>query len=180
MSEAPDWLRPISGTVRAVNRLFTACAGALAIFILCVILYDVTLRYVFDRPTIWAIDFASFALSYLFFLSLAPALDSGFHVSVDYFNHKFSERFQRWAGVLASLLAIVFALVLFWELLDATLEEFVENNLTPTAVPIRVKWLFLAGPIGAAQMVITACVIAVETIYGVPARSPTEDDVLEA
>jgi len=172
MSIAPDWLSPFSVSVRAVNRVFTMCAGALAMFILCVVIYDVVLRYLLNKPTIWAIDFASFALSYLFFLALAPALDSGFHVSVDYFNHKFSERFQHWAAVLAALFAIVFAIILFWELLDATIEEFVENNLTPTAVPIQVKWLFLAGPVGALQMLFTACIVAVETVYGVAAQSP--------
>jgi len=179
MAQSADWLRPVSVPVRVVNRLFTVCAGTLAIFILCVVLYDVTMRYVFSRPTIWGIDFASFALSYLFFMALAPALDSGFHVSVDYFNHRLGARFQRWAAVLAALLAIVFAAILFWELLDATIEEFVENNLTPTAVPIRVKWLFLIGPIGGAQMLLTACVVALETICGIAPATPTADGRLE-
>ena len=180
MMQGADWLRVVSVPVRAVNRVFTLCAGTLALFILCVVLYDVTMRYVFDRPTIWAIDFASFALSYLFFLSLAPALDSGFHVSVDLFTHKLGPAFRRWASVLAALLAIVFAAILFWELLDATIEEFIENNLTPTAVPVRVKWIFLIGPIGSFQMLLTAVVVAIETMRGIVPSSPNGERLVES
>ena len=161
---AAAW-RVFGRVVRAVNRVFTVLAGTLALFILCVILYDVTLRYVFDAPTIWAIDFASFSLSYLFFLALAPALEGGFHVSVDFFSQRFTPRMRRAATVIAAGLAIAFVAVLFWELLDATIEEFIENNLTDTAVPVRVKWLYLVGPIGSLQMLLTAIWMAVEQIF---------------
>lgn len=160
--------------VHAVNRVFTVLAGALSLFILCVILYDVTLRYVFDAPTIWAIDFSSFALSYLFFLALAPALEGGFHVSVDFFSQRFPPRLRRIAALVAAALAIGFVAVLFWELLQATIEEFVVNDLTPTAVPVRVKWLYLVGPIGAFQMLLTAIFLAGEQIRGVEPPRPAD------
>jgi TRAP-type C4-dicarboxylate transport system permease small subunit len=81
---------------------------------------------------------------------------------------------QRIAAVLSALLAIGFVAVLCWELLDATIEEFVENNLTPTAVPIRVKWLYLAGPIGGFQMLLTAIFMAGEQIRGTARPRPAD------
>ena len=179
MTQEADWLRTLSVPVRAVNRLFTACGGLLVIFILCSILYDVVMRYVFNAPTIWVLDFASFALSHLFFLALAPALDSGFHVSVDFFVQRLGAVFRRRAAILASLLGIIFAAIFFYELLDTTIEEFAENNLTPTAVPIQVRWISLVGPIGGFQMLLTGFVLAVESMRGIAMSTPADGGVAE-
>ena len=172
MSPAAGWIAPLARFTCAVNRVFAAFSGALAVFILGVVLYDVTLRYLFDDPTVWAIDFASFSLTYLFFFALAPALEGGFHVSIEFFSQRASDRLRRIAAVAASLLAVAFAAVLLWQLLDATITEFAENNLTPTAVPVRVKYIFIIGPIGALQMLLTAVVMAADALRGVRAAVP--------
>lgn len=166
MVAAAACLSALGTVTRAVNRVFAACAGVLALFILFAVLFDVVLRYLLNDPTIWAIDFASFALSYLFFLALAPALESGFHVSVDYFSQQFGAAMRRRTEILAALLAIVFAAILFWELLDATIEEFIEDNLTPTAVPVPAKYVVMIGPFCALQLLLTSVVMAGQVIRG--------------
>lgn len=166
MAPGASWLDWPGVVVRAVNRVFTVCGGVLAIAILSVVLFDVFRRYVLNDPTTWAIDAASFSLSYLFFFALGPALQSGFHVSVDFFQQFYSARGRRIAAIVSAALAIVFAWVLFRELLDNTIDEFVENNLTPTAVPVPVKWVVVIGPIGAFQMLLTAVVMAIDTLRG--------------
>jgi len=180
MAQGTGWLEWPGAVVRAINRVFTVCGGALAVMILVVVLTDVFLRYVVNDPTTWGIDVASFGLSYLFFFALGPALESGFHVSVDFFQQYYSERVQRWASIVASLLAVVFAAVLFWELLDTTIDEFVENNLTPTAIPVPVKYVVIIGPIGAFQMLLTAVAMAIDAMRGIRAPLKPADAGFEA
>ena len=71
---------------RAVNRAFALIASVLVLAIVAAILREVVFRYAFNEPSIWALDGARFTLLFVFFLALAPALESGHHVHVDLFD----------------------------------------------------------------------------------------------
>ena len=70
--------------------------------------------------------------------------------------------------------------MLFRELLDTTIDEFVENNLTPTALPVPVKYVVIIGPIGAFQMLLTAVVMAIDAMRGIRAPLKPADAGFEA
>jgi TRAP-type C4-dicarboxylate transport system permease small subunit len=143
---------------RAVNRVFIALAGAMALGIFAVILYDVLMRNAFDAPTVWALDVSRFLLVYLFFLALAPALEAGTHVSVDAVMHWVSPAAARRLRMAAVLLTMVFGMILLWQVTRATLDAFARDEMFPTAVPIRMKYVFWIGPLGTLQFVLTAVV----------------------
>lgn len=143
---------------RAVNRVFIALAGAMAVGIFAVILYDVLMRNAFDAPTVWALDVSRFLLVYLFFLALAPALEAGTHVSVDVLTHWVSPAAARRLRIAASLLTILFGAIVLWQVTRATADAFVRDEMFPTAIPLRMKYVFWIGPLGALQFVLTAIV----------------------
>lgn len=143
---------------RPINRLFTVVAGALALAIMLVVLQDVFRRYVLDDPSTWALDAASFMLVYMFFLALAPALESGAHVNVDLFTEALPPAMRRYVAIMGWGLVIVFGAVFLWKLWEATAEVFDSNELFPTATPMRVKYVWVIGPVGAAQFILTAIV----------------------
>ena len=155
----PGWLAPAQRVVGSINRVFVALSGALAVAIMVVILQDVVRRYVFNDPSTWALDVSSFMLMYLFFLALAPALESGSHVTVDLFNQILPARLKRPLAILGCVLVVAFGTVLLIQLLHATVEAFEDNNLFPTATPMRVKYIWIVGPVGTAQFVATAALI---------------------
>jgi len=144
---------------RAVNRAFTVVGGAIALFIVVLIVQDVVRRYGFNDPTIWALDLSSFLLLYLFFLALAPALQAGTHVNVDMFLGIMPPRLRAWMPVVANAAVLAFGVVFLDKLWEATVEAFEDDALAATAMPVKLKWLYVVGPIGTAQFVLTAAVL---------------------
>ena len=158
------WLAGLARFTRGVNRAFLALSGALAVTVMVIVLQDVIRRYVFNDPSVWALDVASFLLVYLFFLALAPALQSGSHVTVDLFNELLPVGLQRRLLLLGHVLLVAFGCVFFWQLFVAAREAFADNELFPTATPMRVKYVWVIGPIGCAQFVLTAIVLLATSV----------------
>jgi len=147
-----------------MNRVFLALAGLIAAAILAVMSYDLVARNVFDAPTVWALDFSRFLLLFMFFFALAPALESGAHVSVDLLEHYVSSRWKRILRILARVLVLVFGAFLMWQICRTTYEVFVENSLFPTVVPVRLKHVYWIAPIGVAQFLLTALALLAEDL----------------
>lgn len=153
---------------RRVNRLFLAIGGLLAMAILIVITYDLVARNVFSAPTLWALDISRFLMLFMFFLTLAPALESGAHVCVDIFVHQLAPGPRRVMRIAARILVLVFGAFLMWRICQNTYEAFVENALFPTVVPIRLIHVYWIAPLGVLQFLLTGIVQLSATVRGRP------------
>ena len=163
----PGWLAAASRATRGVNAVFLAVSGALAAAIMIVILQDVVRRYAFNDPSAWVLDICSFMLVYLFFLALAPALQAGSHVSVDLFRQLVPARFRHAVLMLGGALTVAFGAVLWTMLLNDTIEAFADDNPFPAStIPMKMKYIWIAGPIGVAQFVLTALVLLAAGLRG--------------
>ncbi len=147
-----------------VNRLFLFLGGVLAVLILVAIAYDLVARNVFDAPTLWALDISRFMLLFLFFLALAPALESGSHVAVDILDHYLAAGPRRMLRIIARVLILVFGGFLMWQISRTTVEAFQENALFPTVVPLRLKHVYWIGPLGVLQFLLTALVLLIDAL----------------
>ena len=155
---AGGWMVWLGRVTRALNRVFMLLAGALAVAICAIIFYDVLMRNAFNAPTIWALDVSRFLLVYLFFLALAPALQTGGHVSVDILEQWVSPQAWRRLRIAAMTLTVVFGCILLWQLTRSTVDVFVRDELFPTAIQLRVKYVYWIGPVGTLEFVLTAIV----------------------
>ena len=156
----PTWLRAAQRITRRVNAVFLAISGGLAAAIMLVILQDVVRRYAFNDPSAWVLDICSFMLVYLFFLALAPALEAGSHVSVDLFRQLVPVRCRHGVLLFGGALTVAFGAILWFMLLNDTIEAFADDNPFPAStIPMKVKYIWVVGPIGVAQFVLTALVL---------------------
>lgn len=149
---------------RRVNRVFLALAGLVGAAILLVMSYDLVARNVFDAPTLWALDFSRFLLVFLFFLALAPALESGSHVAVDIVQHYLAPGPRRALKIVAHIMTLVFGAFLMWQICRTAYEAFVENALFPTVVPVRLWQVYWVGPLGVLQFLLTGLVLLCEAL----------------
>jgi TRAP-type C4-dicarboxylate transport system permease small subunit len=156
---------------RRVNRVFAVLACVIVMAIVVVVVREVFFRYVLNAPSIWAMDGSSFALLFVFFLALAPALESGHHVNVDLFDPLVPARWHWHQRVLGHVLTVFFGLVLFWYLLDMTIEAFRSNELTYSVVPVPLKTIYWIGPVGAFEFVLTAIVLLLRAWRKPPATA---------
>ncbi len=152
---APRWFVAFARATRAVNRGFALAAALLAGVILVVVLTDVVLRWLAE-PTLWANDVARFALLYLFFLALGPALESGHHIAVDLFDRLLPRAIRPLQRPAGALVTLAFGAVLLWQTARLAHQAFADDRIATAVIVVPLKWIYLAGPVGALQFVLTA------------------------
>lgn len=140
---------------RWVNRWLLTAAGTLAAAILAVICYDLVSRNLFDAPTVWALDVSRFLLLFVFFLALAPALESGAHVSVDILDHFLPPAPRRAMRVAARVLVLVFGAILLWQVTRTARDAFETDELFPIVITLKLKHVYWIAPLGVVQFLLT-------------------------
>ncbi|MCC6473178.1 MAG: TRAP transporter small permease subunit [Burkholderiales bacterium] len=150
-----DWLEALARFTSTVNRWFLRAAGAIALVILVTIACDLVLRNVFDAPTLWALDVSRFLLLFVFFLALAPALESGSHVSVDLLEHYLRGGPRRAMRIAARALVVVFAAILLWQVWRTTSDAFATGELFPIVINLKLKQVYWIAPVGVLQFLLT-------------------------
>ncbi|AJE48453.1 TRAP transporter small permease [Celeribacter indicus] len=147
--------RLFKSVVEGVNALFTALACILVAAI-GIIVVAATLARTFGTPQMWAHDYAQIAFVYVVFLSFAPALQSGQHVTVELFEELVPQSARRYLDHVAALACIVFGAIFCWYLWQLTARSFADGRLANAVVPVQLKWIQIIGPIGLIQFLLTA------------------------
>jgi TRAP-type C4-dicarboxylate transport system permease small subunit len=168
-----DWLSPIEALMRLINRAFAFLACLLVLVIMALIVVAVFYRYVLQDPIAWVLDITIFLLVFVFFLAVAPALESGSHIEVDLFDPLIPPWAYKGVRLIGKILTLIFAIVFFWFVL-AYYREIVEvDELSFTMITVQLKLIYWIGPIGALQFLVTAVVLLIR-FWQEPL--PVEDD----
>jgi TRAP-type mannitol/chloroaromatic compound transport system permease small subunit len=100
--------RALITIIRIIDR-FTDVTGTLisllSIPLFLAVGYEVTARYLFNAPTVWAFDVTYMLYGTLFMLGTAYALHKGAHIRADFFWEGFSPRTK---GIIDSVAYVVF------------------------------------------------------------------------
>lgn len=170
MTQGRSWIDAAAALIRAVNRAFALIACVLVAAIVLVVVREVVLRYGFNAPSTWSLDVARYLLQFTFFLALAPALESGHHVHVDLFDPLVPPAWRHWQRISGWVLVVFFGAVLFWYVLDLTVDVFETDEFSFSVIPVKLKYLYWIGPVGTLQFLLTGCVGLART-WSEPAAS---------
>lgn len=100
--------------------------------LLAVVGWEVTARYAFDAPTIWAYETIYMLYAALFMLGAAYALRTGAHVRTDFFSEKWPPRTRAAIDALAYLLLFFPGMLLFLVAgLESTLSSYAIDERSP-------------------------------------------------
>lgn len=142
---------------RATSRLVWLGGVASAVSILAIagiMTWEVAARYVFSRPTYWALEIVSYLLVATAALGMGYVMQRNGHVAVDVVERRLPRLGRAIAYRLTLLIAAVFALVLVWAGIDQTRHAYKlgEVSLTPLAMHM---WIPIAlVPIGGALLLL--------------------------
>lgn len=100
---------------RLNDRLGAWLIGYLVLLMFVILLYEITARYVFSAPTIWATEFTQLMFGAYVMLSGGYLLANNGHVNVDLFYNRLSLRLQALTHILTSFLFFAFVSVLLME-----------------------------------------------------------------
>lgn len=145
MTQSKTWrgAKRIARLHDAVSFAGFACGGAALALIVVIYAYEVTMRYFFLAPTIWASDFVTFLLLLSVFLAMPWLTREGGHVAVTLVPDMLPEKAGRLlirTGFLASSFACFWA---GWISLQENVVLFDRGTATLSTVRIP-KWTLAA------------------------------------
>lgn len=150
-------------------RWMALASGAILLLLMCFIVLDVVLRYVFNAPFSSSKEITEFAMVLIVFLALAYCGWTGGHISVDLFEKVLDRHSLRWLPpVLSFAGAALFAVIAWRALLEtiATLPQ-ISNMLRMPHYPFRFAVAF-----GSA---VFALVLLIQGIQAIRRRVPRPD-----
>lgn len=152
------FIEPLWKFTRAVNKAFALLAALVTLAILLFVLTAVITRYFFNWPLSELLDLTTFMLIFVFFLALAPALESGAHIEVDLFDPLIPQSLHKFQRLIGKAVTLLFAAVLLWFVWKTFHDVVKDDELSFTMLTVNLKYVYWIGPIGALQFLLTALV----------------------
>ena len=138
--------------IRAIERTNEAVGGWISFGIpvmAFLLLYEVIMRYGFNRPTIWVHDISQFIFGACYMLGAGFTLLRKGHVNMDMLYTRFSKRGKALADTISGLLFLLFLGIMVWQSGFMAYESviFNEHQITsvfePPLYPIKI--IFFIG-----------------------------------
>jgi TRAP-type mannitol/chloroaromatic compound transport system permease small subunit len=139
-------LRRILPALDRVSAALAVLAQAMIVVLICVMLYEVAARRLFNSPTLWSVDIVYMVNGTLFLISAGYTLLKERHVRIDFLSSRLPARVQHAVNALFYALLFLPLLALTTSAsLDKAWEAFVEKTLENMSVWQPVIWPFLTG-----------------------------------
>lgn len=135
--------------VDVVDGVLVAIGSTMLFALMCLVVADVTRRYLFNAPISWSYEVINnYLMPGLFFFAVSHTLKAHSHVAVDILHNYVSDRVRYVFEAIGSVLAVpVFALCA-WVAAGITLKEFHDNAVSTTGLPIPSWTISILFPIG--------------------------------
>jgi TRAP-type C4-dicarboxylate transport system permease small subunit len=149
-----------------IDRMIASVArGLCAVGVICVVTMmvlttaDVVARYVFNSPTMWADEMASYLLIAIVFLGLAQNLRADGHIRIDVVTNHVPQGARRMLEVFAFAIAILFSIILIAGTWTRFYNFWMRNTLSdsPLMTPM---WVAMV------PVVIGAVVLGIVSVWG--------------
>jgi C4-dicarboxylate transporter DctQ subunit len=136
---------------RILDRLmegFAWLAGLLMMFSLITVCIDVVMRYFFNRPTGWVLQFSEYILLYIPFLAAAFVLREDSHIRIDIVLNRLACDTQSLINAVTSLLACLVLAILTYYGTYITIDFYLRNVPTLKYLKIPEFLVIMVIPIG--------------------------------
>jgi len=129
-------IRRAGDVLYAIERTLTVVAVVFLFVIMVLVVADVFMRYVLNRPFSFAYDLIGlYLLAGVFFLTISDALREHAHVGVDILLHRFAPAGRRLSEIVTALVGL-FVFVLISKVgFDRALDNFQQNDVLAGAIP---------------------------------------------
>jgi C4-dicarboxylate transporter, DctQ subunit len=145
-------LTSVYGALRRATYWLATVAGILLVAVVVITLLEVVLRNIFNQPTYWSVDVASYLLLYAIFLASPYAQLQGSHVGLDLLP------VGRVLITIGNLFSIVFLTVFMHESWIVAREAYITQRVSASELAFPLFALYAVIPLGVA-LTLLICVI---------------------
>jgi TRAP-type C4-dicarboxylate transport system permease small subunit len=134
--EAAHMIKRAGDILAAIERALTVIAVVFLFVIMMLVVADVFMRYVVNRPFAFTYDLIGlYLLAGVFFLTLSDALREHAHVGVDILLHRFSPAGRRLSEIVTALVGLFVFILISKVGFDRALDNFQQNDVLAGAIP---------------------------------------------
>ena len=127
--------------------MFVGCAMLFAL--MCVVVGDVALRYIFNEPIHWAYEaVSSYLMPGIFFFAVSHTLKAHAHVSVDILHNYVNRRVRYVFEAFATLVSIPAFAICTWVSARNTMLEFTTAAVSSSGLAVPTWTISIMLPIG--------------------------------
>lgn len=122
--------------------------GVFAIILVLSINYDVMMRYLLNRPTVWAYDLSNYLIYGITFIVAACVQREGGHIRIDICISLFGAKTQAVTNCVISILCAVFCGIFVWKGFEATWVSYIHRYPLTGGIKIpefAILWLMPFG-----------------------------------
>jgi TRAP-type mannitol/chloroaromatic compound transport system permease small subunit len=117
-------LEQFLGLIDAINTWMGRIVAHLLLLLMLFMTYEVVMRYIFTRPSLWAMELNQYISVVLVALGAGYTLLNGKHINADVLYSRLGERTRAIFDLVTAPLFFLFIIVLFWQTLDVALESW--------------------------------------------------------
>ena len=133
----------LTRTLDAITRAVGRVVAWLILPMVASLVYEVTARYVFDAPTVWAYDMTYMLYGTFFMLGSAWTLQRGGHIRTDTFYADWTPRTRAIVDALCYLILFLPPMIVFLKLgIDYFWKSFQQNERIVTSPWLPIVWPF--------------------------------------
>lgn len=165
--DMPRWMALTITAIDTLNVWAGQVFAWLTVPLIFGVMYEVTARYLFTAPTVWAYDVSRFLYGAMFVLGAGYALSKGVHIRSDFLYRDWTPRTQ---GTVDLVLYLVFffptMVILLWVCGDWALtslmrgERGMDTSWAPLLGPVR-----MSLPVGVALLTLQGVAEALRAAY---------------
>lgn len=159
--------RIFSGIKLIFEKIFIVFARSsewILLLLALIIFYDVLMRYLFARPTIWALEISEYLLVYICFAGVTEAQRLRAHIKMRFFFNKFPEVIQLYLNLIFTLLTILFSFIIFLGAYDLAVTAFRLDAMSNTLLETPLFIPYALVPIGMGFLTLQSLFDMVESI----------------
>lgn len=125
-------MKNIAGNIENFNKRIALIGGMMLFAAAIITTYDVSLRFIFNNPTSWALEISQYCLLYGTFLGAAYAFKKDAYIRVDVITNLFSKGWQKKFFLLGHFVAMILFLLIAWHSSKFTYLCFKKGWTEPT------------------------------------------------
>ncbi|MFC1965214.1 TRAP transporter small permease subunit [Chloroflexota bacterium] len=151
-------MKSLFNIIDNVNEWTGKVVSYLTLVIMVIIVYEVAVRYGFDRPTQWVHETSGFLFGGMFILGGGYVLLHRGHLNMDIFYNRWSPRTRAIIDLATSVLFFLFCGLLLWGGIEMAWKSVEIREFTPSYWGPPIYPLKLAIPVGASLILLQGLV----------------------
>ncbi|MFC2066017.1 TRAP transporter small permease [Chloroflexota bacterium] len=118
----------------------SAVAGSCLCVMAVIMGYEVFMRYVLNKPTIWVWEVSHFLLAIVAAWGLAYGLKTGAHIRVEFLRERLTDRWRRRFDGVSLLLTVGVTFLMLWGIIPILIRSIERHQVSGTLLGIPVSW----------------------------------------